>query len=244
MKTVDKKEVISSQSAEFIQQAESGKFHKLIPDTFIIKMDSGNQGYALRHLNLRDMILIDTTEKGAQAAVKKLIEEGYNIKAILLTHKGALDNAYASLKTISEDAGGAPIFTHPVNSHDSEFPTKDINAKNDIYEHFSMSVRDFPAKNGEAAVVYSEINDGMVFAGNSAIGADYDSEKNEFTRPDLGSENKNLSLAESWRTYMWEFSYFFPHKGKPGFNLSEGEQKDLIIKLGLKGYPGGGNPTL
>ena len=36
MKSVDKKEVISSQSAEFIQQAEAGKFHKMIPDTFII----------------------------------------------------------------------------------------------------------------------------------------------------------------------------------------------------------------
>ncbi|HET8754189.1 MAG TPA: hypothetical protein VFM59_07485 [Salinimicrobium sp.] len=244
MKTVDKKEVISSQSAEFIQQAETGKFLKLIPDTFVIKMENGNLGYAIRHLNLQDMILIDTTEKGAQKAVKKLVEEGYKIKGILLTHKAAVDNAYASLKTISEDAGGAPIFTHPVNTHDAEFTTKDINAKNNIFEHFSISVRDFPAKNGEAAVIYSEINDGMVFAGNSAIGEDFESDKKGFNRPDLGSENKNLSLAESWRTYMWEFSYFFPHQGKPGFNLSEGEQKDIIIKLGQTGYSGGGNPSL
>ena len=37
MKTVDKVEVLQSQSAEYIQQGETGKFLKLIPDTFLIK---------------------------------------------------------------------------------------------------------------------------------------------------------------------------------------------------------------
>ena len=244
MKTVDKKEVIHSQSAEFIQQAEEGKFLKLIPDTFVIKTADDTQGYAIRHLNRQDMILIDAIGKGAQEGIKHLVEEGYNIKAILITNKIALKNAYASLKTVSEDAGGAPIYSHSVNSNDSEFEVKNINDKNGIFEHFSLSVRDFPAASGEAAVIYSEINEGMVFAGCSAIGASYDSKDEGFTRPELGSENKNFSLAESWRSYMREFRYFFPYKGKPAFKLSEGQQKDLILKLGSTDYPGGGNPNL
>lgn len=244
MKTVDKRDVVHSQSPEFIKQAEEGKFVKLIPDTFIIKTADGAQGYAIRHLNRQDLILIDTAGKGAQEGVKHLVEEGYKIKAILLTHRGAFENTYAPLKTVSEDAGGAPIYSHPMNNTDENFEVKNISDKNNIFEHFSLTVRDFPSASGEAVVIHSEINEGMVFAGNSAIGASYDSDEQEFKRPDIGSENKNFSLAESWRSYMHGFTYFFPYKGKPGFKLSEGQQKDIIVKLGSTDYPGGGNPNL
>ena len=39
MKQVDKMEIVHSQSAEFIEQGEQGKFLKMIPDTFLIKGD-------------------------------------------------------------------------------------------------------------------------------------------------------------------------------------------------------------
>lgn len=244
MKTVDKKEVLSSQSAQFIQEGEEGKFLKLISDTFIIKMENGAQGYAIRHINMTDMILIDTVGKGAQKAIKHLVEEGYKIKAILITHKEALKNAYADLRTISDDAGKAPVYTHPMNTDGENITLKNILEKNTIFEHFSIAVRDFPARSGEAAVIYSEINNGMIFCGNTAAGSSYDDKDEDFKRPDLGKENKNFSLAENWSSVMWEFRYFFPYKGKPGFNLEEGKQKDIIIKLGNSGRPDAVNPNL
>lgn len=243
MKSVDKKEVISSQSAEFIQQAEFGKFHKMIPDTFIIKMENGAQGYAIRHLNRQDMLLIDTTGAGAKEGIMHLVEEGYKIKGILVTHKEALQNTYAPLKEISRDADGAPIFSHPVNNTNSDFNVRDINSKNDIFKHFSIELIDFPSRSGETAVIYSEINNGMIFAGDTVEASDYEQEGNEIKRADTGSENKNRGIAENWRTFMREFRYFFPYKGKPKFNLSEGQQKDLIVKLGSTGE-GGSNPNL
>ena len=243
MKSVDKKEVISSQSAEFIQQAEAGKFHKMIPDTFILKMENGAQGYAIRHLNRQDMLLIDTTAAGAQKAIKHLVEEGYKIKGILVTHKEALQKTYAPLKEISQDAGGAPIFSHPVNNTNSDFNVRDINSKNDIFKHFSIELTDFPSASGETAVIYSEINNGMIFAGDTVKAKGYDEEGDDIERADTGSENKNRGIAENWRTYMREFRYFFPYKGKPKFNLDEGQQKDLIVKLGSTGE-GGSNPNL
>ena len=244
MKSVDKKEVISSQSAEFIEQAEAGKFHKLIPDTFIIKMEDGSQGYAIRHLNRQDMLLIDTTKKGADKGIKHLVEEGYKIKAIIVTHKDPLQNTYDSLSTISKDAGGAPIFSHPVNNKDASFNVRNIFSKNDIFEHFSIAIDDFPSKSGDTAVIYSEINEGMIFAGNAVEATGYGTEGDDLKRPETGSENKDLALAEGWRTYIREFRYLFPYKGKPKFNLSEGQQKDVITQLGNKDYPGGGNPNL
>ena len=62
MKTVEKREVYSSQSADFIHSTEEGKVGNLISDTFIIKMENGKQGYAIRHHNGKDMLLIDTSE--------------------------------------------------------------------------------------------------------------------------------------------------------------------------------------
>ena len=207
-------------------------------------MEGGKQGYAIRHLNGKDFLLIDTSEKGAEKAVKQLVEEGYKIQAIVLTHKGAISNAYADLKTLSEDAGGATIITHPINVKDSSFKVKDISVKAEVFDHFSITVHDFPAQSGEASVLYTDINEGMLFAGCAAVGAPYGSKEKGFKRPDLGSENKNFSLASSWSAIMHEFRYFFPHQGQPGFNLSEGDAKDIIIALGDSGKPNAVNPNL
>ena len=148
MKTVDKMEVVHSQSAEFVQQGETGKFLKMIPDTFIIKGDEENgvfnQGYAIRHINRRDMLLIDVVEKSTKDAVKKLVEEGYNIKGILITCDTVLNSAYSDLKTISEDAGGAPVFAHPRNNFKDDFKTKDITSRDKTLDSFDINIFDLP----------------------------------------------------------------------------------------------------
>jgi len=236
MKTVDKMEVLHSQSAEFIAQGETGKFLKLIPDTFIIKGDDSeagpSQGYAIRHLNRQDIILIDVVEKSSSDAVKKLITDGYNIKAILISNGTILKNAHTSLKTLSEDAGGAPIYTHPRNSIQDDFQTKDITAKNEIFKHFALKILDLPGDGGGSVLIYSEINDGMLFTGEDAIGSKYDSEENTFHKPKLKSKNDEFGMAESWGAFNEEFTYLFPLHGKPGFNLEEGNQTDILNKLG------------
>jgi len=235
MKTVDKMEVLHSQSAEFIAQGETGKFLKLIPDTFIIKgeeTEAGiSQGYAIRHINRQDIILIDVVEKSTSDAVKKLVTDGYNIKAILISNGTILKNAHTDLKTISEDAGGAPIFTHPRNTIQDDFKTKDITAKNEIFKHFALKIFDLPGDGGGSVLIYSEINDGMLFTGEDAIGSNYDSEENTFHKPKLKSKNDEFGMAESWGAFDEEFTYLFPLHGKPGFNLEEGNQTDILNKL-------------
>ena len=161
MKTVDKVEVLQSQSAEYIQQGETGKFLKLIPDTFLIKGKEKdgvfNQGYAIRHINRRDIILIDVVEEETKAAVKKLVNDGYQIKGILITCDGILEDAYADLKTISEDANGAPIYAHPRNNFKDDFKTKDITTQANDLKHFAIKVIDLPGNGGASVLVYSEI---------------------------------------------------------------------------------------
>ena len=235
MKTVDKVEVLQSQSAEYIQQGETGKFLKLIPDTFLIKGKEKdgifNQGYAIRHINRRDIILIDVVEEETKAAVKKLVNDGYQIKGILITCDGILDDAYADLKTISKDANSAPIYAHPRNNFKDDFKTKDITTQANDLKHFAIKVIDLPGNGGASVLVYSEINDGMVFPGDDAVGSNYDSDLNTFKRPEMKRENDDFGLAESWNAFGEEFTYFFPRKGKPAFNIDEGQQIDILNSL-------------
>lgn len=235
MKTVDKMEVLHSQSAEYIQKGETGKFLKLIPDTFIIKGEvkdeTFNQGYALRHINRRDIILIDVVEESSKKAVQKLVEDGYNIKGLLITCDGILKDAYADLKTLSENAGGAPVYAHPRNNFKDDFKTKDIMTNANDLKHFGLKVIDLPGDGGASVLIYSEVNQGMVFPGEDAVGSPYNSDLNTFERPKMKRENDNFGLAESWSAFDEDFTYFFPRKGKPAFNIEEGARIDILNKL-------------
>ena len=233
---VDKLEDLDSQTPEFIAQGKTGKFLKLIPDTFIIKGEAGedsfNQGYAIRHQNQKDIILIDVVEKATKEAVKKLINDGYNIKAILISNASVFKNAYDNLKKISEDAGGAPIYAHPMITIKDDFKIKDITSKkNEIFKSFGLTIYNLPGNGRGSVLIYSNINEGMLFTGEDAIGSPYDNDLNEFTRPQMKSKNDEFGLAESWVAFEQEFSYLFPHRGKPGFNLEEEERTHILNKL-------------
>lgn len=233
---IDKLEELDSQTPEFIAQGETGKFLKLIPDTFIIKGETGdngfNQGYAIRHLNQKDIILIDVIEKATSDAVKKWVKDGYNIKAFLISNASVFKNAYADLKTISKDAGGAPIYAHPMITIKEDFKIKDITAKkNELFKSFGLTIYNLPGNGGGSVLIHSDINDGMLFTGEDALGSPYDSELNKFSRPQMKSKNDEYGLAESWGAFQGPFSYLFPLRGKPGFNLEEEDQTDILNKL-------------
>ncbi len=239
MKIVDKLnklEQFDTQTPEFIAKGETGKFLKLIPDTFIIKGDAGkdgfNQGYAIRHLNQKDIILIDVIEKATKGAVKKWVEDGYNIKAILISNTSVLKNAYADLKTISEDTGGAPIYAHPMTTLKEDFKIKDITAKkNELFKSFGLTIFNLPGNGGGSVIIHSNINEGMLFTGEDALGSPYDSELNKFSRPQMKSKNDEYGLAQSWSEFEQPFRYLFPLRGKPGFNIEEDDQSAILNKL-------------
>lgn len=235
MKTVDKMHILNSQSAEFIEQGETGKFLKLIPDTFIIKgteRETGfHQGYAIRHINRKDIILIDVVEKATREAVKKLVTDGYTIKGILISNNLVYKNAYDSVKTLSEDAGGAPVFLHPRITVKNGDQVKDITGRNDIIKNFGLTITDLPGNGGGSVLIYSDINDGMLFTGADAEGSPYGSDLNTFTRGRLDNKNDEYGLAEAWGAYVMPFTYLFPLCGKPGFNLDEGQREDILAKL-------------
>jgi len=47
----------------------------------------------------------------------------------------------------------------------------------------------------------------------------------------MDKSNDDFGLAGSWSAFDEEFAYLFPRKGKPGFNIEEGQQTDILNAL-------------
>lgn len=232
MKSIDVMDVESAQSIETIKNAQKGRAIKILPDTFLFKIECKDgslcQGYALRHINRHDIVLIDAVDKDI---ISEFQESGYDIKGIFLTSRKMLDDTNSSFEEISKSAD-APIFIHPLDTREQSKYTKDITAKHELLNNFALSVYHFPGVTGGSVVVYTEINGGTLFAGDSAVGSDYESKDNNLTRPENNDSAEDFGLAETWTSFVKEFTHVLPRRGKPCFDLSEGEQKDVLSRLG------------
>ena len=218
-----------------LRTAEYGVPTKILPNTFLVKFPKhihrfGN-GYILKHINRKDVLLIDVTREETKPAVAKLLEQGYTISGILLTHKGSATQAYAELDILSKDAGGAPIFIHPLDNGTQAAATKDITAKHKVFDDFTMTIFDFPGHTAGSVVIYTEINNGMLFTGDSAVGSNYENDDYYFERPIIDNHTIDYGLAESWKAFDKYFEQILPLHGKPQFELSEGQQKDILLRL-------------
>ncbi|MGM1057557.1 MAG: hypothetical protein ACQEWG_16850 [Bacteroidota bacterium] len=231
---MDKMNVYSPTPA-FIESQDTGEFIKILPDTFIVKggkNDRGfDQGYAIRHLNRKDYILIDVVEAASKEVVERLVKSGFNIRAILISGQSVLKDAYANLETISKDAGGADIYVHRRITEDVDFDVKSITSKDPLMKSFDLDVQELTGDKSGGVLIYSDLNEGMLFTGDNAVGSAYDSDRFTFTREKLENDSDEFAMAENWSTYNKEFKYLFPRKGKPAFEVDGGGRTDILNRL-------------
>lgn len=222
-------------TADFIENQHTGHFVKILPDTFMIKgakNDRGfDQAYALKARNKNEYILIDVVEAATKEAVENMLKDGDRIKAIIITGESVLRDAYADLQTISEDTGNAEIFMHPAIAAGDDFPTKDLSTNNSLLSSFGIEVADLSEGKGQAVLVYSSLNDGMLFPGDSAKGSPYNSEELTYYRDKLEPQSQDFKVGDNWVTYNKEFTYIFPRKGKPVIEIDRGTRTSILNKL-------------
>ena len=189
-------------------------------------VNNGDDAFQYLSGNDVDLLLLDLKMPGKDGfdVLKELNEQSIRSKIIVLT-------AYADVKTLSEDAGGAPVFMHPRITPKNGDKVKDITGRHDIIKSFGLTISDLPGSGGGSVLIYSDINDGMLFTGADAEGSSYDSDLSTFERPKLESKNDEFGLAQAWGAFVLPFTYLFPLCGKPGFNLDEGAQQDILMKL-------------
>lgn len=216
-------------TAKFIASQHTGKFVKILPETYLIKgakNDRGfDQAFALTN-NRKDLVLIDVVEEASREAVETLINDGYKIKGIFISGQSVLNDAYADLGTISEDAGGADIYIHPDIAPEDGFETKALTIRDSLMSNFNIETEELPGKSGEV-LIYSSKNDGMLFAGDSAQGSEFDSDSFIFTREIHKKQKEEFAISEFWQNLRPDFTYFFPRRGKPAIEIDSRTRSNI-----------------
>lgn len=221
-----------SATASFLNNLHTGKFRELLPGIFIIKgakNDRGfDQAYAIQN-GKKDLLLIDVVEEAYKEAVQYLLNNAYNIKAILITGKAVLNDCYDDLETLSKDSGGAVIYIHPeIAPSNSE--TSPLTGTDELLSNFGLEALVIPKKEGEV-VMHCKRHNGMIFSGDSAVGSAYNSDEFTFTRGRELKQEQAFEVEEFWKGLNREFDYFFPRKGKPAIEVDERTRTTLLTRL-------------
>jgi glyoxylase-like metal-dependent hydrolase (beta-lactamase superfamily II) len=216
---------------DLLRTAVYGKSVKILEDTFLLKSPKdahrfGN-AYAIRHQNRKDLILIDAVREEHKMELSRLRESGYNIKAILLTHAGLIDQAYTELSEIAREFE-TQIFIHPLDSKQTQ--TIDITGFHDVYIDFDLSIFHMPGHTSGSVVIYSGVS-GALFTGDSAVGSPYEMDDYKFSRPVITNKDNDLALRESWRSISVDFIHMLPLHGKPEFDLSAEQRNEIMNQL-------------
>lgn len=218
-------------TASFIKDIHTGSFQELLPEIFLIKGAKNRRGFdqAYAIIKGKEVLLIDAVEETYREATSYLLKNGYSIKAILITGKGVLEDAYANLQILAEDSGGAEIYMHPeISSQD--FATRELTGKDQLLNSFELEAYVLPGKEGQV-VLYSTQHGGILFTGDSALGSDYGSDEFLFTRGREKNEKAAFKVEEFWKNWKREFTYLFPRKGKPALQVDPQTRTTLLARL-------------
>lgn len=224
-----------SPTGSFIANQHTGKFIQLLPNTYLIKgaiNDRGfDQGYALSNFNNKEFILIDVVQEATREAVETMVKDGYDIKAILITGQAVLDEAYADLSTLSEDAGGADIYIHPTLNSDGNFKTQALTQNDSLLNKFNIQTEELPVQGKGSVLIYAGNNNGMLFVGDTAKGSAYDTDDLLFSREEQEKESDEFVMKDFWKGYDKKFAYFFPRQGKPAIEVDDRTRTSLLDRL-------------
>lgn len=210
---------------------EPGTIFQILDNVYGIKADRhqyryGNM-YVIVHKEEKKLLLIDAVREESIRPMKNWIANGYSISAVFLTHKDLLGQAYASIHQISEDLGDAPIFIHPADTPENSADLFDITCAVDITTDFDVQVFHSPGHTSGSIIIYSELNDGILFTGDSAVGSPYEDEQYYFERPPNETSEDN-KLIHFWQNFHLPFKHILPLHGKPQFQLND-LQRDYIL---------------
>lgn len=218
-------------TAASINDLHTGKFRELLPGILMIKGAKNERGFdqAYGILKGKDLLLIDVVEEAYREAVEDLLHNGYKIKAILITGKAVRNDAYAGLKTLSEDANGAEIYIYPEIAP-QDFETKSLIQRDELLSNFDLEPHVLPQKDGQV-VLYCSRHNGIVFAGDSALGSDYGSDEFLFTRGREQKGKEAFPVEEFWQGFRKDFDYFFSRQGKPAIEVDARTRTTLLNQL-------------
>ncbi len=210
-----------------IKETPFGEGVKVLENLYLFRLPKVHfrEGQAYALVQDDGLILIDAVYPQTKAAVDNLLRK-YKPKAMIITHRDVLHQAFGTVSEISKWLGGITVYAHKADHERQKM--RDIMEPSHLLNDSGILITPIPGHTPGSIVIYCTKEE-MLFAGDSAAGARYDSDDNTFTHPTipLGSW---LDFKRGWQNVDGEVKHLLPLHGKPGFYLHNFEsiRRELV----------------
>lgn len=210
-----------------INQTRPGQDVPVLDNLVMFRIDKHRFRYGQSYALLRDdqMILIDAVHQATRAAVDRWREK-YTPVALVLTHSDLLSQAFGPMSKVS-DWLSAPVLIHSQDRRGQA--VQPIEDANELLEQHQLSYFHVPGHTPGSLMLYAEPEQ-FLFAGDSAIGANYEKETINFTHAPIDSLDWK-GFEQGWNEVTVPVRSVFPLHGKPAFaldDLAEFKQRLLV----------------
>lgn len=174
------------------------------------------QSYGLIHPD-GGTILIDAVHELTKPAVDKLLER-HPPKALFITHKDLVAQAFGTSEELSAWLGGAPVFIHSKDSGNL-VGLQPIETSTGLIADLGMYTYHIPGHTpGSTAFLFH--SKGYLFTGDAIVGAPYEEDEQRFTHAPMVEEDF-LNNVLGWEAVPLNLvTKVFPLHGQPGLEES------------------------
>ena len=181
------------------------------------------QSYALLRGN--QMILVDAVHQATRVAIDRW-RERYTPVMLFLTHSDLLSQAFGSMSEVSEWLD-APVLIHSQDRRGQAVAS--VEEASDLLAQHQLQYFHVPGHTPGSAMLYAA-SEQFLFAGDSAIGNNYERKSTDFTHPPIDSSDWE-GFASGWGNVTVPVRGLFPLHGKPEFTMKDLEsfKQELLV---------------
>lgn len=198
--------------------------HHLLPNLYHIKhTDPGAQkmGVATNTYVLtadKKALLIDAPFDYLMNPIKEILSKGFTLSGAVFTHRH-LFNSGSFLNAFTAEFD-VPLLLHPADQNSQQVRNLPYSFENPVghplLEEFGLEAIHFPGHTEGSILLYQELNEGLIFSGDTAIGSTYKELENRTHQlvrvPPMLSVDDGQT-RENWKQFDRPFAHFGPFHG-------------------------------
>lgn len=173
------------------------------------------QSYAL--LRGENIILIDAVHAITKEAVEELRRK-YKVVALLITHSDLLQQAFDRMPALGAWLN-CKVYAHPADHKGQDL--EDVTKAKGFLQLYGLSAHAIPGHTAGSVVYYDQLEK-RLFAGDAAIGNNYEKEGTAFTHAPIPSHWWE-AFQEGWKTCPTPVEQVYPLHGQPDFEVENWE---------------------
>ncbi|MGB3465869.1 MAG: MBL fold metallo-hydrolase [Cyclobacteriaceae bacterium] len=202
---------------ESIRNTRIGGSVQVAKDLWLFRLPKNRfragQSYALQVSE--GMLLIDAVHEITKPAVEKVLQVHKPV-ALLLTHSDLISQAFTTPQGLAKWLD-CPVYIHPHDTKDAKILS--LTEGLPLMNRLGISVHHTPGHT-PGSVMFYQRESKRLFAGDCAVGHNYDEAPNYFTHPPM-QDNEWSLFVSAWSNFGEEVRELYPLHGKPATEIGD-----------------------